>query len=174
MAYKKELIYIGWREWVSFPKLKIPAIKAKIDTGARTSSIHTFRLETYSEKGVSMVRFGVHPLQQRTDIEIFCSAQIVDERLVTDSGGHREKRYVIMTPIKVGDKEWPVEVTLAKRDNMQFRMLLGRTAMAKKLIVDPHASYRVGEDLADEYPALIKKTPKKQIEKKIKKKKGNK
>lgn len=144
-------ILLGWREWVSLPGLNIPAIKAKIDTGARTSALHAFSLETYHEGSRHMVRFDIHPLQKRTDISLTCRAPIVDHRLVSDSGGHREMRYVINTPILIGSLLWHIEITLTDRDAMQFRMLLGRTGMAGKAIVDPDASYLMGRKLRHAY-----------------------
>ncbi len=138
---KQELL-LGWREWVALPKLSIPAVKAKIDTGARTSALHAFWLETFQENSQHKVRFGLHPIQRRADIELTCSAEIIDERIIADSGGHREKRYVILTPIQIGDRQWPIEITLTNRDTMRFRMLLGRTALvAGGVNVAPDASY---------------------------------
>ncbi len=117
-------------------------IKAKVDTGARTSALHTFELETYTEGGEAMVRFGIHPLQRHTDLEVFCTAKVVDKRVVRDSGGHPERRIVIYTPIRLGDREWPIEVTLTNREDMLFRLLLGRSALADAgLCVNPQASY---------------------------------
>ncbi len=133
---------LGWREWVELPALGIKAIKAKVDTGARTSVLHAFSVETFVDAGTNKARFGIHPLQKRADIEIYCVADVVDERWVTDSGGHGELRLVIMTPVTVGDSTWPIEVTLTNRDTMGFRMLLGRTALKHRFLVDPDASYR--------------------------------
>ena len=138
---------IGWREWAALPELGIAAIKAKIDTGARTSALHAFQVESYEESGIRMVRFGIHPIQKRSDVVRYCSAKVVDRRWVSDSGGHREKRWVIETPIRMGDVEWRVELTLTNRDSMLFRMLLGRTGMGKVFLVRPDASYLLGKPL---------------------------
>lgn len=134
---------IGWREWLVLPELKIPAIKAKVDTGARTSALHAFLVEPFSKGDQQMVRFGVHPLQKRLDVEIFCEAPIKDFREISDSGGHREMRYVIETVILIGDVPRLVEMTLTNRDNMKFRMLLGRTAMVGLQVI-PDQSYLTG------------------------------
>jgi len=134
---------IGWREWLALPELNVPAIKAKIDTGARTSALHAFFVEPFIIDGLQMVRFGVHPIQKRMDVEIFCEAPVKDFREVSDSGGHREMRYVIETEILLGEVSKRVEMTLTNRDNMKFRMLLGRTAM-EGLQVLPDQSYLTG------------------------------
>lgn len=135
---------IGWREWLSLPELDLVRIKAKIDTGARTSALHAFEVESYTNDGIEMVRFLMHPVQDNLDIIKECHARVIDERHVTDSGGHKEKRYAIKTTVKLGEKEWPVEITLTNRDTMKFRMLLGRTAM-KDIVVEPSASYLFGK-----------------------------
>ncbi len=137
-------ITIGWREWVSLPDLGINRIKAKIDTGARTSALHAFHLEHARVKGVDGLRIGVHPLQKRSDIEHFFFAEIVDERWVTDSGGHREKRYVISSELLLSELRWPIELTLTNRDSMRFRLLLGRTAMHERIMIKPDQSYLLG------------------------------
>ena len=138
-----ELLQIGWREWLTLPKLGISRIKGKIDTGARTSALHTFFVEPFSVDGLNMVRFGVHPLQGRKDMEIIASCPVKDYRRVSDSGGHQEMRFVIETTAQLGSYCWPIEITLTNRDNMKFRMLLGRTAL-QGMIVFPDRSYLCG------------------------------
>lgn len=140
----EQLLTLGWREWVGLPELGITRIKAKIDTGARTSALHAFALEKYHENGKDRVRFQIHPLQRNVERVVECIADIVDERVVSDSGGHRERRFVIETPLAVGDQLWPSEMTLTARDDMMFRMLLGRTAIADRGIVHPALSYVQG------------------------------
>ncbi len=135
---------LGWREWVALPGLNILHIKAKVDTGARTSALHAFFVEPYTEGGVPMVRFGVHPVQKRNDIALICHAPVKDRRFVSDSGGHREKRYVIETSLSLGPYRWPVEVTLTNRDSMKFRLLVGRTSLQDRFVVYPADSYLLG------------------------------
>ena len=136
---------IGWREWVALPELNLPAIKAKVDTGARTSALHAFLIEPYSRDGVDMVRFLIHPIQRNLDLQVECHVPVFDFREVTDSGGHREMRYVIQNTIVINKRSWPIEMTLTNRDTMRFRMLLGRRAMADHFLVDPGASYVNGK-----------------------------
>jgi len=139
-----QLVTLGWREWVGLPDLGLPLIKAKVDTGARTSTLHAFYVESYGYRGESFVRFGVHPLQGNTDVVVHCKSRVVDERTVTDSGGHRERRYIIVTPVRIGDTLWPIELTLTNRDSMLFRMLLGRTAISRHALVNPRRSFLTG------------------------------
>jgi len=140
---KTKKTQIGWREWIGFPELGIDRIKAKVDTGARTSVIHAFRVHKIDEDE-PRVEFYLHPVQRRRNPELRCVAQIVDERTVASSNGERETRYVIITPMRLGEDVWPVELTLSDRDQMGFRVLAGRTAIRGRCIVDPGASFLLG------------------------------
>lgn len=128
---------IGSEEWCAFPTLGIPAIKARIDSGAKTSSIHAFNIRTFLKEGESWVSFEVHPLQNDRQTTVRCMAPLVDRRLVKSSSGDTNRRYVILVPMSLGDETWEVEVTLANRDSMGYRMLLGREAMNGRVVVDP-------------------------------------
>ncbi|SJZ69726.1 Ribosomal protein S6 modification protein [Vibrio cincinnatiensis] len=138
-----EKIIVGWREILSLPGLGIEKIKAKIDTGARTSCLHAFKMETFHKEEALWVRFWIHPLQNNSDKIAVCEAKVIDERIVRDSGGHEESRYVIESEISLGGQTWPIEITLTNRENMVFRMLLGRTAMHHRIMVDPTQSFLI-------------------------------
>ena len=136
---------IGWREWLSLPDLKIPQIKAKVDTGARTSSLHAHNLEYFTKKKKTFVRFCVHPVQRSKRKSIETTAELKEERHVKSSGGHQTLRPVIETSIKIADQVWSIELTLIDRDLMGFRMLLGRQAIKNRFFVDPGRSYLIGK-----------------------------
>jgi hypothetical protein len=136
-----DMIKLGWREWVVLPNLNVPAIKAKIDTGARTSALHAFNIE----RDGAQVSFSVQPLQRNTDVVMPCVAPLVDIRVVTDSGGHSEERYVISTDLQIGSLVKRIEITLTERHDMLFRMLIGRTALLPECLVDPASSYLCGK-----------------------------
>jgi hypothetical protein len=139
-------IVTGWREWVCLPELGIDNIKAKIDTGARTSSLHAFDLKPLQKNGACRLQFKIHPVQQDEVTILNCEADVYDERWITDSGGHRELRFVIKTPIILDNMTWVIEMTLTNRDTMGFRMLLGRAAMGDRLVVDPSRSFLVSSE----------------------------
>ena len=132
---------LGWEEWVALPELGLPAIKAKVDTGARTSALHAYYVQPFGSARSRKIRFGIHPVPRRDDISVECTARLIDRREVRSSNGEREQRYVIETPIRIGDQEWPIEVTLTNRNTMTYRMLLGRQAIADGILVDPASSF---------------------------------
>ncbi|MFP4279614.1 MAG: ATP-dependent zinc protease [Halochromatium sp.] len=138
-------VTLGWREWVGLPELGLPLIKAKVDTGARTSALHAFEVACVTKDDADWVRFAVHPLQYRDDLVMRCAAPLLDRRAVTDSGGHCEERFVIATTLALGTQRWPIELTLTDRDSMRFRMLIGRTALAGRALVDVRRSFLMGQ-----------------------------
>lgn len=145
----------GWREWVGLPELGIERIKAKVDTGARSSALHAWDVQVFREDGVEKVRFTVHPIQRETATTITAIAPLLEHRWVKSSVGHETLRAVILTGVTLGAMRWPIELSLVNRDAMGFRLLLGRQALrAGKLRVDPARSYLLGEK-----PARGRKKP---------------
>lgn len=137
---------IGWKEWCCFTEFALPVIKAKIDTGAKTSALHADKIEVFQKDNADHVRFTVHPIQKNREITRICEAKIKDHRYVTSSNGERDKRYVIETLFKIGEHEFTADITLTSRYGMKFRMLLGRDALiAGKLLVDPKKSFAMGK-----------------------------
>lgn len=134
-------VIIGWREWVALPGLGVDAIKAKIDTGARSSALHAFTVERFDQGGRAMVRFQAHPIQRNDDYIVTAEAALLEERMVKNSGGQAELRPVIETLVQMGNAVWAIELTLTNRDEMGFRMLLGRQAVRRRYLVDPGRSY---------------------------------
>jgi ribosomal protein S6--L-glutamate ligase len=135
-------LILGWQEWIALPQLGLPALKAKIDTGAKTSALHTHLIEPFGTLKRPMVRFTVRPNPKSTDLEIAASAPVIDRREVRSSNGERQLRFVIATQVQLGTYSWPIEVTLTNREQMSYRMLLGRQAIRSNVLVDPDASFR--------------------------------
>lgn len=142
---KHEKILIGKEEWCAFPQLQLPAIKARIDSGAKTSSLHAFNIQINEQSDLAIVEFDIHPLQRDKETTRRCRAEIVDRRVVKSSSGTRQYRYVIRTLLRLGEHEWPIEVTLTNRDSMGYRMLLGREAMQGQVIIDPEYRFLLGK-----------------------------
>ena len=137
---------IGWRERLALPELGIGRITCKVDTGARSSSLHALNMETFVEQGRRLVRFDVQPNRKKSDFLLHCQAEVLDERVVSNSGGARERRIVILTPVEIGSQRYPIEVTLTNREAMRYRMLLGRTGLSGRFMVDTSKSYLMGKN----------------------------
>jgi len=150
---------LGWEEWLSLPDLGLPALKAKVDTGARTSAIHAAAIETFGNINAPKVRFLIQPNPEDPKLEITCSAQVVDRRNVTSSNGESELRYVIKTELEMGGRKWPIEATLTNREGMAYRMLLGRAAIQDDMIVDPNQSCIQPSLSYDAYRHIPRKRP---------------
>ncbi|MFB4351106.1 ATP-dependent zinc protease [Microbacterium sp. CR_7] len=132
---------IGWREWVSLPDLGVDWIKAKIDTGARTSSLHAFDIHEFERDGAAWVRFRVKPWQDSQEDAVVVESPVHDRRAVRSSSGHAQDRFVVELLIRLYDREVLAEVTLSNRDEMGFRMLIGREALKQGYVVDPARSF---------------------------------
>ncbi|MCB1666924.1 MAG: ATP-dependent zinc protease [Pseudomonadales bacterium] len=144
-AFDNQKMIIGSVEWCGLADLNIPAIKARVDSGAKTSAIHAFNIEEFKRGEAFWVRFELHPLQKNITTTVECEAEVIDRRLVKNSGGVAEERYVIKTPVSLGGKTWDIELTLTNRDSMGYRMLLGREAMGGRVLVDPGESLMLGK-----------------------------
>ncbi|QSW89687.1 MULTISPECIES: 30S ribosomal protein S6--L-glutamate ligase [Flavobacterium] len=138
-------VILGSEEWCSFPELGIPTIKARVDSGAKTSAMHALNIAPFIKNDANWVKFDINPIQNNIKTIIHCEAPLVDKRIVKSSSGFREHRYVIQTHLKIGDAKWPIEMTLTNRDSMGFRMLLGREAMSGRVLVDPEQKYLLGQ-----------------------------
>lgn len=157
---KSPKVLIGWQEWCALPTLHLPAIKAKIDTGAKTSALHASNIHPFHRQGKLYVHFTVHPIQRTLKYETLCTAKVIDERTIKNSGGHKELRYVIMTTITLGQMTWSIEMTLTNRDPMSFRMLLGRDALKNHSLIEPGKIFSQGKltakDIRKLYQSLHK------------------
>jgi len=149
-------IILGSEEWCSLPDLGIPTIKARVDSGAKTSALHAINISPFIKDNSNWVKFDINPIQNDLKTIIHCEAPLVDKRIVKSSSGYREQRFVIQTNLKIGDTNWPIEMTLTNRDSMGFRMLLGREAMSGRVLVDPEQQYLLGETSSDNLKELYK------------------
>ncbi len=150
MVSMEEKMVVGSEEWCAFPGLGIPAIKARVDSGAATSSIHAFNIQQFKRDGELWVSFEVHPLQNNQKTEVRCECPVVDRRRVKSSSGVSQTRFVVAAELKIGEETWGVELTLANRDSMGYRMLLGREAMNGRVLVDPSVRFLMGEVSKDQ------------------------
>lgn len=137
-------VTVGWREWVALPGIGVPLLKAKVDTGARSSALHAFDLERFERDGLPWVRFTVHPFQGDVQTTIRAECQLLGQRVVKSSGGQAETRPVVAADVELAGQRWEIELTLTNRDAMGFRMLLGRQAVRGRFVVDPNRSFVQG------------------------------
>lgn len=142
-----EKLIVGSREYCSLPDLGIDLIKAKIDSGAKTTALHADNLEVFQKNGENWVRFSIQPFKINDKIIHQCEALLVDNRIIKSSNGSKENRYVIKTTLILSNHKWEIEVTLTNRDFMGFRMLLGREAMAGRVLIDCEKRYILGKPL---------------------------
>lgn len=153
-------IILGSEEWCSFPELGIPVIKARVDSGAKTSALHAINIAPFIKDGQNWVKFDINPIQNNVKTIINCEAHLVDKRVVKSSSGFREQRYVIQTTLEIGNCKWLIEMTLTNRDSMGFRMLLGREAMSGRVLVDPEQQYLLGQPTTDNLKEVYKNSEK--------------
>ena len=153
-------VIIGSEEWCSFPELGIPTIKARVDSGAKTSALHAINIAPFIKNESNWVKFDINPIQNNLKTVIHCEARLIDKRIVKSSSGFREQRYVIQTNLQIGNSSWPIEMTLTNRDSMGFRMLLGREAMSGRVLVDPEQKYLLGQPTNESLKELYKNSEK--------------
>ena len=142
-------IILGSEEWCTLPQLGIPTIKARVDSGAKTSALHAINIAPFKKDGQNWVKFDINPIQNNVKTIIHCEAPLVDKRIVKSSSGFREQRFVIQTNLEIGNGNWLIEMTLTNRDSMGFRMLLGREAMSGRVLVDPEQQYLLGQPTSE-------------------------
>ncbi|MEQ3661197.1 MAG: ATP-dependent zinc protease [Flavobacterium sp.] len=138
---------IGSREWCSLPELGIELIKAKIDSGAKTTALHADNLTKFSRDGEYWVKFSLHPLKSKPELLVECEAKLLEKRIIKSSNGTKEERFVIETQLVLGNSSYPIEVTLTNRKLMGFQMLLGRQAMNKRVLIDCEFRYLLGKPI---------------------------
>ncbi|AWG23167.1 30S ribosomal protein S6--L-glutamate ligase [Flavobacterium faecale] len=153
-------VILGSEEWCSFPELGIPTIKARVDSGAKTSALHAVNIAPFIKNEANWVKFDINPIQNNQKTVIHCEAPLIDKRIVKSSSGFREQRYVIQTTLEIGGDKWEIEMTLTNRDSMGYRMLLGREAMSGRVLVDPEQQYLLGQPTAENLKELYKNSEK--------------
>lgn len=153
-------VILGSEEWCAFPELGIPTIKARVDSGAKTSALHAINIAPFIKNDTNWVKFDINPIQNNLKTVIHCEARLVDKRIVKSSSGFREQRYVIQSILEIGESKWPIEMTLTNRDSMGFRMLLGREAMSGRVLVDPEQKYLLGQPSSENLKELYKNSEK--------------
>lgn len=153
-------VILGSEEWCSFPELGIPTIKARVDSGAKTSALHAVNIAPFVRDEQNWVKFDINPIQNNLKTIIHCEAPLIDKRIVKSSSGFREQRYVIRTSLDFGENNWPIEMTLTNRDSMGFRMLLGREAMSGRVLVDPEQKYLLGQPSSETLKELYQNSEK--------------
>lgn len=154
-----EKVIVGSEEWCSFPSLGIPTIKARVDSGAKTSALHAVNIVPFEKNGEKWLKFDINPLQNNGKTIIHCEAKMIDKRIVKSSSGSRESRYVIQTELELGGNHWEVELTLTNRDSMGYRMLLGREAMSGRVLVDPEQHFQLGQPTTEKLKEYYSATP---------------
>ena len=152
----QDKVIVGSEEWCCFPALHIPTIKARVDSGAKTSALHAINIAPFVKDEENWVRFDINPIQNNSKTVIHCESKLVDKRIVKSSSGFREQRYVIGVELEIGGQHWPIEITLTNRDSMGFRMLLGREAMSGRVLVDPAKKYLLGQPTTETIKELYK------------------
>jgi hypothetical protein len=150
---------VGWREWVALPELGVERIKAKVDTGARSSALHAMGFRARDHRVGEILRFEIHPIQRSGRCSVTVEAEVIDLRWVRSSSGASTLRPVIRSPVRIGEQEFPIELTLVRRDVMGFRMLLGRQAVRRRFLIDPARSFLAGERSAVLRPKSKKVSP---------------
>ena len=149
---KADLPMLGWREWLALPELGLAAVRAKVDTGARTSSLHVEHAEVFEQGGIEMVRFVLDTGRARIPPQSVTAA-VHDRRRVIDSGGHATERIFIRTPVRMAESSWPIEINLTDRQSLLFPMLLGRSAIRGRYRVNPARSFLLGRfDFSESTP----------------------
>ncbi len=161
MSNERDRIIVGSEEWLTLPAVGLPLIKARVDSGAKTSALHAFNIRGFTRQGVAWVSYEVHPLQDNRRVIVRFESEVVDKRMVKSSSGLAEKRYIIRTPVTLKGHTWDIEISLTNRDSMGYRMLFGREAMNGRILVDPSASFLCGSHSKEDVNKLYGHAPRK-------------